>query len=183
MCVLLYRLGIQDFRSSGCPYNGRHVYAFADINLLYRPSYQGNGNDFILVAFAERADYMLRSPRIQLWGFFQVVLWGAVLFMFRTVLAAAAWFGLFSALLFSAGRLLGSRRRTVYITWFAIAAFFVISGRVLTEVKLNSEARSTNLELQMQNIATRESGNKLARYGSRAIFSSCDVRGSLSHDG
>jgi hypothetical protein len=125
---------------------------------------------FILVAFAERADYMLRSPRIQLWIFFQVVLWGAVLFMFRTVLAVAAWFALFSALLFSAGRLLGSRRRTVYITWFALAAFFVLSGRILTEVKLNSEARTTNLGLQMQNIANREAGNRLARYGSRAVF-------------
>ena len=125
---------------------------------------------FFLVAFAERADYFLRQRTIKTWNILVVILLGASLFFFRTVLAAAAWFALFSALLFSADQLIGKARKAIYITWFAIASAVVISGQIRTEVEGYVKDRNTNQKAQMENYATTKGANKLAKYGTASVF-------------
>jgi 4-amino-4-deoxy-L-arabinose transferase-like glycosyltransferase len=170
MCVLIYRLAFRTF--------GLQAARITAVMSMLMPSfiyYAGLHTKetfmvFLLVAFAERADYMLRSPRIKPGVLLIVVFLGASLFLFRTVLGVAAWFSLFSALLFSARRMVGARRRTIYIGWFVIAALVIISGTILNEVESYSDTSSNNLQKQMQNFTDRKEGNKFSKYGTRSIF-------------
>lgn len=125
---------------------------------------------FFLMAFAERADHLLRQNTFKTWNLIVVVLLGGVLFFFRTVLAVTAWFALFSALLFSARRLIRSTRKTVYILWLAVAVMVLFSGRIFTEVEEQIKGRTVNQTRQMQHFATRKGGNTLATYGKASIF-------------
>jgi len=125
---------------------------------------------FFLVAFAERADFFIRQRTIKTWNLLVVIILGASLFFFRTVLAAAAWFALFSALLFSANKLIGAARKSIYIAWFTIAALVVISGQIRTEVEGYVKDRNTNQKAQMENYATTKGANTLAKYGTASIF-------------
>jgi len=125
---------------------------------------------FILVAFIERSDYLVRMRTFKFWTVLTVIFLGIALFFFRTVLAVAAWFSLFSALLFSSNRVIGPGRRAVYATWFIIAALVVFSGRILNEVEGYTNTGSSNQEQKISFISTREGANKLARYGKTAVF-------------
>ncbi len=170
MCVLIYRLAFRTFGLQSARITA--VMSMLMPSLIYYAGLHTKETFmvFLLVAFAERADYMLRSPRIKPGVLIMVVFWGASLFLFRTVLAVAAWFALFSALLFSARNIVGARSRTIYITWFVIAAVVIISGTILNEIQSYSETSSTNLRKQMQNYSNRQAGNKFAKYGTRSVF-------------
>lgn len=125
---------------------------------------------FLLMAFMERADELLHSRRFTLWNIIQVVLLGTSLFFFRTVLAAAAWFALFSAFLLSSEKLMSGYYRVVIITWFMIAAAFVFSGKIMDEVSGYAGMRKTNQEQKYEHFSTRKGANQMARYGNAAIF-------------
>lgn len=125
---------------------------------------------FLLVAFAERADFMVRSGKNHLQLILQVVLLGASLFFFRTVLAVTAWFALISALLLSDNRLIKANRKLVYGSWIIIAALFLFSGKIYSEITQYTSGRSSNLNSQMSNFTFRQGGNELAKYGRTSIF-------------
>lgn len=126
---------------------------------------------FLLTAFAERADHMLRTKGIHPKRILVVVALGLSLFFFRTVLAVSAWFALFSAILFSSNRIIGSARRLSYAVWIIAAALFVFSGRILTEVEFYISTRLENQQQHLDYFASRdEGGNAFARYGSASVF-------------
>jgi hypothetical protein len=125
---------------------------------------------FILMSFMERADYLLHSRNFTIINILQVVLLGTSLFFFRTVLAAAAWFALFSAFLLSSEKLMSQYRRIVIIIWFVISAGFVFSGKILNEISVYLGSRKTNQEQKYEHFSTRQGANQLARYGNAAIF-------------
>lgn len=125
---------------------------------------------FILVAFAERADYLFRSKVIRFWPLFLVILLGFSLFFFRTVLAVTAWFALFTSLAILARRFHGITRRLFFVLWFGLAAMFVFSGRVYKEVETYAEARFENQKSRLSKIATGSASNTLAKFGSSALF-------------
>lgn len=125
---------------------------------------------FLLIAFMERADHLLHSRRFTFWNIATIVLLGVSLFFFRTVLAAAAWFALFSAFLLSAQKIMSQYHRIVIIIWLVIASAFVFSGKISDEVSGYLGARKTNQEDRYEYFSTRKGANQLARYGSAAIF-------------
>lgn len=125
---------------------------------------------FLLMAFMERADYLLHSRNFKLVHIFQVVLIGISLFFFRTVLGAAAWFALFSALILSSERIMSHYRRVIIISWFIIASVFLFSGSINNEISGYLGARKSNQEDRYEFFSTRQGANKLAHYGSAAIF-------------
>lgn len=125
---------------------------------------------FLLMAFMERADYLIHSRSFSLINIIQIIVLGTSLFFFRTVLAAAAWFSIFSAFLLSSDKLMSQYRRIVVLVWFVIAASFVFSGTILKEVSGYLGMRKTNQEQKYEHFSTREGANQLARYGNAAIF-------------
>ena len=170
MCVLIYKLASRNFGEEAGRISA--ILAMLLPTLIYYCGLHTKETVmvFFLVAFAERADFFIRQRTIKTWNLLVVILLGATLFLFRTVLAAAAWFALFSALLFSANRLIGAARKAIYISWFTIAALVVISGQIRTEVEGYVRDRNTNQKTQMENYATTKGANTLAKYGSAAVF-------------
>lgn len=125
---------------------------------------------FLLMSFIERADNLLHSRRFTFINILIVVLLGVSLFFFRTVLAAAAWFALFSAFLLSSQKIMSQYHRIVIIGWLVIASAFVFTGKISDEVSGYMGARKTNQENRYEYFSTRKGANQLARYGSAAIF-------------
>jgi hypothetical protein len=123
---------------------------------------------FLVVVFIERADFLMRG-KINLGSLLLLAGLGSVLFFFRTVLLASVLFALMSMVLFI--RRPGSNwiQRSIIVTWIMITVWFTFSYRIQAEF----EALIDNIDVQSQNMefrAARESGNKLATYGSTIIF-------------
>lgn len=125
---------------------------------------------FLLMSFIERADYLLHSRNFTLINIIHVVILGTSLFFFRTVLATAAWFSLFSAFMLSSEKLINHYRRTVIISWLVIAAAFVFSGTILSEISGYLGMRNISQKQKYEYFSTRDDANRLAKYGNAAIF-------------
>ena len=170
MCILLYRLARRNFGEEAARITG--ILAMLSPILIFYSGLHDKETvmNFILVAFVERADYFIRLKTFKTWYLLAVALLGGALFLFRTVLAVAAWFALFSALLFSADKIIGAARKAIYITWFIIAAIAFISTRIGPEIQVYVKDRNSNQQDQMRNYSTNKGANKLAVYGSAAVF-------------
>jgi hypothetical protein len=125
---------------------------------------------FLLLAFMERTDNLTHSRNLTVGNIITVIFLGTSLFFFRTVLAAAAWFSLFSTILLSSDKIMSQYRRIVVLLWFLVAAAFVFSGNILKEVSSYLGERKTNQEQKYEHFSTRQGANQLARYGNAAIF-------------
>jgi hypothetical protein len=125
---------------------------------------------FLLVAFFERADLLLRTKKIKLKLIVIVSALGVSLFFFRTVLAVAAVVSLFIAFIYTKSHLLGDNRRMVYLFIFTIGGLIMINTGFKPEIEKYYNDRNQNQKDQMDIYSSRESGNKLAKYGSAAIF-------------
>jgi hypothetical protein len=123
-----------------------------------------------LMAFMDQADKLLHSRNLNLENILIIVVLGTSLFFFRTVLAAAAWFALFSAFLLSSEKLMSQYHRIVIVSWLIIATAFVFSGRISNEISGYMGARKSNQEQRYEFFSTRQGANQLARYGRAAIF-------------
>lgn len=170
MCVLIYHISQRNF--------GEQAARISAIMAMVLPAfiyYSGlhlkeTVMIFLLMAFIDQTDSLLHSRSFKFGNIFKVVLLGTSLFFFRTSLAAAAWFALFSAFSLSSEKLMSQYRRIVIISWLTIAIAFVLSGDILNEVSSTIEMRNSNQKQQLDFFSTREAGNKLAKYGNAAIF-------------
>jgi hypothetical protein len=170
MCVLIYKISRRNFGEVAARISA--IFSMLLPTLIYYCGLHTKETImvFFLVAFTERADNFLRLRTIEIWSLLIVVFLGALLFFFRTVLAVAAWFAVFSALMFSSNRLIGAARKSIYILWFVIAAVVVISGKIRTEIEGYVKDRNANQKAQMYNYATTKGANKLAQYGTATVF-------------
>jgi len=170
MVVLVYKLASRNFGDKV----GRLAAIFVALlpNLIYYTGLHMKEilMSFLLIAFIERADCLLRSKRINFRLVIFVFLIGMALFFFRTVLALAAFFSLFFAFLYSKRKLLGLQRKIVYVFFFSMAGLIIIVNNFSNEVEGYYKQRTTNQQDQMLNYTQREGGNKLAKYGTSAIF-------------
>lgn len=66
--------------------------------------------------------------------------------------------------------MVGLARKVFVFIWAGVFVLMLLSGTILGEVSHYWEARTDNLESQMDNFAERRSGNTLAKYGKTAIF-------------
>jgi hypothetical protein len=170
MVVLIYKIARRNF--------GEQASRITAIMALLLPSfiyYSGlhlkeTMMIFLLMAFMDQADKLLHSRSFTFINILVVGLLGTSLFFFRTVLATAAWFALFSAFLLTSEKLMSQYHRIVIIIWLVIAAVIVLSGRISTEISGYLGARKTNQEDRYQFFSTRTGANQLAHYGSAVIF-------------
>jgi len=169
--VLIYRLAIRNFGED----IGRMASIFCMLmpNLIYYCGLHLKETEmvFLIVAFVERADYAMRSPRFSFANLALPALLAGSLFFFRTVLGAAALFSFITALLLSSVRIVKKGgRRFILIVWVAVAVIYFMGGRIATEVEEVWDGRVENQQTSMQWRAERKGGNQYAKYASGAIF-------------
>ena len=147
-CVLLYRLVA---RSMGEKV-GRMASIFAVLmpNLIIYCGMHLKETEMILlmVAFLERADYVLRVRHYTWWNILLPLLLAGSLFLFRTVLGAVALFSFVTAVVFSPARVVRKGRKAVLALWVVIAVVVLAGGTIRTEVEGLLENRAENQELK-----------------------------------
>ena len=168
--ILIYRLASRNFGDNV----GRISAIFYMLmpNLIY---YTGSHLKeaemvFIVVAFLERSDYLLRTKKYNVFNIALPLVLAGILFFFRTVLGATALFALITTLMVSSDKLLGMGKRMMLIVWVLLAMAYFAGGKISTEIEAIWAARSENQSSSMEWRAERKGGNKFAKYAGASVF-------------
>lgn len=124
---------------------------------------------FLVVLFIERADALLRAPKLKIFALMAVCVIGLVLMTFRTPLGVVAFMALGCSLLLSSGRLMGWTRRLV-VSGLALVFLLTAFGTQLQEEVREVWEGRTVQKANMEWRAEREGGNSLAKYAGAAVF-------------
>lgn len=167
-CVLMYNLAKRSFGDS----IGRMTAIFYLLmpNMWYYCGVTLKETEmaFLVILFAERADYMLRSPKITIRGLVLPLLSILAMFTFRTALAAVMFASLTAALIFSSSKQLVLWRKIVYSAVFAVWMFFTVGVEIVQETQDLWQGRATNQSLGYGDRSI--SGNAFAKYATAAVF-------------
>lgn len=123
---------------------------------------------FLMVAYLERADYLLRSKKYNVLTIALPVLLAISLFTFRTVLGAAAVFSFVTALVFTNTSVIGKKKRIMLIGWGVLAALTLTGGVIMTELEGYIEEKDTNQA--NKRMAQTEKGNQWAKYATGTVM-------------
>lgn len=123
---------------------------------------------FLLVAFLERADYLLRSKKYNVFTIAVPVLIALSLFSFRTVLGGAAVFAFVTAIVFTNTSVIGKSKRYMLIGWGLLAAFTLTGGTIMNESEGLWETRNDN-QVNKRNVQTLR-GNQWAKYATGSVM-------------
>ena len=123
---------------------------------------------FLLVAFLERVDFLLRSKRYNVFTILVPVLLLVSLFTFRTVLGAAAAFSFVTGLVFTRVSVVGRTKRMMIITWGALAVLTLAGGVIVNEVQGVWEDRETNQDAKRTYQTNK--GNQWAKYATGTVM-------------
>ena len=170
--VLVYKTATRNFGES----TGRMAGIFCMLmpNLIYYCSMQLKEIEMVFLAmlFVERADWLLRQPKLKLMPTIAVMLIPLVLFTIRTALAATLVAAFFCALLLTSGRVTGFGKRIVLT--MAAAGFVIVmlftSTSIGAEVKQMWDTRGSNQQSNMEWRTIRDNGNLYAKYAGAAVF-------------
>ena len=168
-CVLVYKLAFRTF--------GERVARMAGImmalmpNLIIYCGYHLKETEmiFLEVAFLERMDYLLRNKRITFWNIFLPTVLALSLFLFRTVLGAAAIFSFATAVLLSnTPSMKRGWKRTALIGWGILCLIVLSGGTLMTEIEGYWEKREENVQNARLEQTLR--GNQWAQYATGTVM-------------
>lgn len=123
---------------------------------------------FLMVAFLERADYLIRSRKYNVFTIAIPVLLAISLFTFRTVLGGAAVFSLVTALVFTNTSVIGRSKRIILIAWGLLAALTLTGGTIMNEAEGLWEQRDTNQTNKRRTQTAK--GNQWAKYATGTVM-------------
>ena len=170
--VLVYKVASRNFSES----TGRMAGIFCMLmpNLIYYCSFQLKEVEmvFLTMLFVERADWLLRQPKLKAMQTILIMLIPLYLFMIRTALAATLVAAFFCALLLTTGRVSGVGKRAVLIVVAGVFAvtMFLTSTSIGSEVTQMWQTRGSNQQSNMEWRSRRDNGNAFAKYAGAAVF-------------
>ena len=123
---------------------------------------------FMVVAYLERADYLIRSQKYNVLNIAVPVVIAVSLFAFRTVLGAVTIFAFATALVFTNTSVIGRGKRIMLISWGVLAAFTLTGGTILNESEGLWEQRDTNQSAKRSLQTAR--GNQWAQYATGTVM-------------
>ena len=170
--VLVYKLASRNFGES----TGRMAGVFCMLmpNLIYYCSFQLKEIEMVFLAmlFVERADWLLRQPKLKAMQTVTVMLIPLFLFMIRTALAATLVAAFFCALLLTTGRVSGFGKRAVLIVVAGVfaATMLLTSTSIGSEVTQMWQTRGSGQQNNMEWRSRRDNGNAFAKYAGAAVF-------------
>ena len=123
---------------------------------------------FLMVAYLERADYLLRSKKYNVFTIAIPVLLALSLFTFRTVIGIAAVFSFVTALLFTNTSVIGRGKRYLLIGWGLLAALTLTGGTITNEVDGLIEQKDINQS--NKRLMQSNKGNQWAKYATGTVM-------------
>lgn len=168
--VLVYRIASRTFGES----TGRMAAIFTMLmpNLIWYCGLQLKESEmvFLVIAFIERTDFMLRYHQYSFVNVFIALLISIVLFTFRTVLGLTALFSMMMALLLARQKLMGLGHRFIIGVVVVLTVSYFAGGRIVTQMEelwqVRHQAQQQNMEWRSQ----REGGNRFADKAKFAVF-------------
>lgn len=123
---------------------------------------------FLLIAFLERSDNLIRNKNYTFGSIMLPILLGISLFFFRTALGAVAVLSIITALLFLPGQKINKARRATTLIWIALTVGVLAGGTIATEVEeMWSERTSNQASKREQQIAR---GNLWVQYATGTVM-------------
>lgn len=168
--VLIYRVASRNFGDEVGRISGIFYMLMPNL-IMYTGSHLKEAEMvFLVVAFIERADYVIRNKSYNFINIAIPIILAGLLFMFRTVLGATALFAFMTAILLSGNKVLNMGKKMVLAIWIGLAAIYLVGGKIATEIEQVWESRGENQKASMEWRATREGGNKFANLATGAVF-------------
>lgn len=172
--VLVYKLASRNFGES----TGRMAAIMCMLmpNLIYYCSFQLKEVEmvFLAILFIERADWLLRQPKLNIIQTIAVMLIPLSLFMVRTALAATLVAAFYCTLLFTTERVSGLGKRAILIVVVAIfaAIMLVNSTSIGTEVRHMWQTGGSTQQANMEWRSEREGelSQRFAKYAGATVF-------------
>lgn len=124
---------------------------------------------FLIVAFLERSDYVLRSKQFKVWNVLLPIILAGAMFTFRTVLGAVALFSFITAIVFSPNRMVKKGRRITVAIWVVLAIVFLAGGTIMNEVEQYWNDRGSNQDAKRYQ-QTVQRGNQWAKYATGTVI-------------
>ena len=169
-CVLVYKLASRNFGESV----GRMAAIFCMLmpNFIYYCGIHLKETEmvFLIVLFAERADYAMRAKQLDWKALIIALLAACFLFMFRTALAAVAMISLATTLMLSSRKILSLSKKIAIGTFVVLAMFATVGNQLMREAEELLAKSGDNQSNSMAWRATRKGGNELAKYAGAAVF-------------
>jgi hypothetical protein len=167
-CVLVYKLAKRNFGDVVARLSAIFVLLMPNLIMYTGMHLKETEMTFLVLAFLERADYLLRSKRYSAKSIIILMLLIASLFLFRTVLGIAAIFSVTTAVVFSKDSIIKRNRRLVVGIWMVIAVVAFTKSSVSMEIERLWNNKSTNQVNRLENRSKK--GNVFAKYAGAAVF-------------
>ena len=166
--ILVYHLAKRNF--------GEEVGRLAAIMACFMPNliiYSGlqlkeNEMLFLMMAFLERVDYLLRSKQYNAITIIVPSLLLLSLFTFRTVLGIAGAFALVTALLVTRTSVIGQNKRVLLISWMVVLVMVLVGGAIVGESEGLWKDRFSNQESKRMEQTLR--GGQWAKYATGTVM-------------
>lgn len=167
-CVLLYKLAARNSNEQVGRMAGIFTMLMPNLIIYCGLHLKETEMLFLMVAFLERADYVLRERRFTGWKVIGPLLLAGSLFLFRTILGALAFFSVTTALLFSPNRTIRLARKFVVMVWVIFAVAVLAGGIIQTEIEGYWENRSENQTIKRE--VQTQAGNQWAKYATGTVM-------------
>lgn len=167
-CVLLYKLASRSINDQVGRMAGIMAMLMPNLIIYCGLHVKETEMIFLVVAFLERTDYVLRTKKFTFFGILVPILLAAAMFTFRTVLGAVALFSFVTAVVFSPSRIMKKGRRWVMAGWVILAILVLAGGTIMNEVEQYWNNRDLNQNSKRMEQTSR--GNQWAQYATGAVM-------------
>ena len=121
-----------------------------------------------MVAYLERADYLIRTKHYNVLNIALPAFLALTLFTFRTALGAVAVFAFVSAIVFTNTSVIGKKKRIMLISWGVLAALTLTGGTIINEIDGLIEDRDANQA--NKRLMQTNKGNQWAKYATGTMM-------------
>lgn len=170
-CILIYRFSLRNFGEGIAKMAA--IFCMLMPNLIYYCGMHLKETEmlFLILLFAERADYAIRQINgIDYKAWILALLVAALLFTFRTALGIVAILSMVCMVVLTTKRILPTWKKLTLGLFLVLGLALSVGSNIASESVELWKARSTNQQASMQWRAERDNGNKFAKYAKESVF-------------
>ena len=169
-CVLLYNLGKRNFGDAAGRIGAIFYMLMPNAWLYCGVTLKEIEMAFLIILFAERGDFALRSPKLRLQDLILPLVIIGVMLMFRTAVSAVLAAAMLAAVIFTSKKQLQLWKKILYTTVFTIWMMATTGVELLEETRELWQGRAQNQTAGYQYRSERAGGNDFAKYASASVF-------------
>lgn len=169
-CVLMYNLAKRNFGEAVGRMSGIFCVLMPNMWYYCGVTLKETEMAFLVILFAERADVVLRSPKIRFASVILPAVCILLMFTFRTALAAVMFATFAAGLIFTTSKQLQGWKKVLYSFVFAIWMFATVGVEMVQETQELWAGRTTNQTQGYEWRSQRENGNTFAKYATASVF-------------